>query len=151
MGFCSIRLLWSLNWLWPGDFIYWHRSGSTLVQVMAGCLTAPSHYLNQCWLPIIIGVFTFKITAASFKSQWVDKLSQSKKYAYFQGSFCVRPAYGTRSYIVTSSLIGWVHKQNDPCTWKDILFILCSLFQGSSSSYAIKKKDELERVAKSNR
>ena len=29
-----------------------HRSGSTLVQVMACCLTAPSHYLNQCWLII---------------------------------------------------------------------------------------------------
>ena len=28
------------------------RSGSTLVQVMACCLTAPSHYLNQCWLII---------------------------------------------------------------------------------------------------
>ena len=26
-----------------------------------------------------------------------------------------------------------------------------SIFQGSSNSYAIKKKDELERVAKSNR
>ena len=24
--------------------------GSTLAQVMACCLTAPSHYLNQCWL-----------------------------------------------------------------------------------------------------
>ena len=24
------------------------RSGSTLAQVMACCLTAPSHYLNQC-------------------------------------------------------------------------------------------------------
>ena len=24
--------------------------GSTLVQEMAWCLTAPSHYLNQCWL-----------------------------------------------------------------------------------------------------
>ena len=26
---------------------------STLVQVMAWCLVAPSHYLNQCWLLII--------------------------------------------------------------------------------------------------
>ena len=26
--------------------------GSTLAQVMACCLTAPSHYLNQCW-PVI--------------------------------------------------------------------------------------------------
>ena len=29
--------------IWPG---------STLAQVMAWCLTAPSHYLNQCWLLI---------------------------------------------------------------------------------------------------
>ena len=28
------------------------RSGSTLAQVTACCLTAPSHYLNQCWLII---------------------------------------------------------------------------------------------------
>ena len=27
-----------------------YRSGSSLAQVMACCLTAPSHYLNQCWL-----------------------------------------------------------------------------------------------------
>ena len=35
-----------------GHAIWWHTSGSTLVQVMACCLTAPSHYLNQCWLII---------------------------------------------------------------------------------------------------
>ena len=35
--------------LWPSDAIWW-QSGSTLAQVMACCLTAPSHYLNQCWL-----------------------------------------------------------------------------------------------------
>ena len=28
------------------------RSGSALAQVMACCLMAPSHYLNQCWLII---------------------------------------------------------------------------------------------------
>ena len=38
--------------LWPNDAIWWQRSGSTLAQVMACCLTAPSHYLNQCWLTI---------------------------------------------------------------------------------------------------
>ena len=38
--------------LWPGDAIWWHRTRSTLAQVMARCLTAPSHYLNQCWLII---------------------------------------------------------------------------------------------------
>ena len=41
-----------INSLWPSDAIWWQRTGSTLVQVMACCLTAPSHYLNQCWLSI---------------------------------------------------------------------------------------------------
>ena len=34
----------------PSDAIWRHRFGSTLAQVMACCLMAPSHYLNQCWL-----------------------------------------------------------------------------------------------------
>ena len=41
-----------VNSLWPSDAIWRQRSGSTLAQVMACCLTAPSHYLNQCWLII---------------------------------------------------------------------------------------------------
>ena len=41
-----------LNSLWPSDAIWWQISESTLAQVMACCLTAPSHYLNQCWLII---------------------------------------------------------------------------------------------------
>ena len=40
------------NSLWPSDAIWQHRCGSTLAQVMACCMTAPSHYLNQCWLII---------------------------------------------------------------------------------------------------
>ena len=42
----------TINSLWPSDAIWRHRSGSTLAQVMACYLTAPSHYLNQCWLII---------------------------------------------------------------------------------------------------
>ena len=38
------------NSFWPSDAIWRHRSGSTLVKVMACCLTPPGHYLNQCWL-----------------------------------------------------------------------------------------------------
>ena len=41
-----------VNSLGPSDAIWHCRSWSTLVQVMAYCLTAPSHYLNQCWLII---------------------------------------------------------------------------------------------------
>ena len=38
--------------LWLSDTIWWQRSGSTLAQVMACYLRAPSHYRNQCWLII---------------------------------------------------------------------------------------------------
>ena len=40
------------NPLLPSDAICQHKSGSTLAQVMACCLMAPSHYLDQCWLVI---------------------------------------------------------------------------------------------------
>ena len=40
---------------WLSDAIWRHRSGSTLAQVMACCLSAPSSYLNQCWLIIKYG------------------------------------------------------------------------------------------------
>ena len=50
---------WVKSWpqwvksLRPGDAICWHITGLTLAQVMACCLAAPSHYLNQCWFVII--------------------------------------------------------------------------------------------------
>ena len=34
--------------LWLSDTTWW-QAGSTLAQVMACCLMAPSHNLNQCW------------------------------------------------------------------------------------------------------
>ena len=59
-----------INSLWPSDAIWRQRSGSTLTQVMAYCLTAPSHYLNQCWLIISkvqwylsVGTFTTDTSA----------------------------------------------------------------------------------------
>ena len=42
----------NFNSLWPRDAICQQISGSTLAQVMACCLMAPSHNLNQCWLII---------------------------------------------------------------------------------------------------
>ena len=41
-----------INSLWPIDAIWRQGCGSALAQVMAFCLTSPSHYLNQCWLII---------------------------------------------------------------------------------------------------
>ena len=46
-----IRHHWG-NSLRPNDTIRRHTSGSTLAQIVASCLMAPSHYLNQCWLII---------------------------------------------------------------------------------------------------
>ena len=37
----------SVNPLGLSDAKWWHRSGSTLAQAMAWCLTAANHYLNQ--------------------------------------------------------------------------------------------------------
>ena len=42
----------TFNSLWPSDNIWRHKSGSTLAQLMAWCLTAPSYHPNQCWLII---------------------------------------------------------------------------------------------------
>ena len=44
--------LWTsyfINSSWPSEAIWRNRSGSTLVQVMAWCHQAPSHYMNHCW------------------------------------------------------------------------------------------------------
>ena len=45
-------LLFVFNTSWSIDAIVRHRSESKLAQVMVCCLTAPNHYLNQCWLII---------------------------------------------------------------------------------------------------
>ena len=45
-------ILFCFNSLWPSDAIWPYRYWSTLAQVMACCLMAPSHYLNQCRLII---------------------------------------------------------------------------------------------------
>ena len=51
------KVQWNLiNSLWPSYVIWQHMSGSTLAQVMAWCLMASSHYLNQCLLLLIMRV-----------------------------------------------------------------------------------------------
>ena len=52
-----------------------HGTWSTLVQVMACCLMAPSHYLNQCWL-IIKGVL-WHLSETNFKNtrmKWIRNI-----------------------------------------------------------------------------
>ena len=56
MGFDVITL--TTNPSWSSDAIRLHKSVSTSLQVMACCLTAPSHYLNLYWL-MVEGVFWY--------------------------------------------------------------------------------------------
>ena len=100
-----------INSLWPGDAIWWHGTRSTLAQVMACCLTAPSHYLNQCWLIISevpwhssMGIIlrrcedtnqwnkiencSFKMASWSPRGQWVNTLMRAEQNGqYFKMSF----------------------------------------------------------------
>ena len=43
--------IWFINSVWLSEAI-WPRRSSTLAQIMACCLAALSHYLDQCWLII---------------------------------------------------------------------------------------------------
>ena len=62
-----VRPLWMIiNSLGPSDAIWRQRSWSTLAQVMAGCLTTPSHYMNQCWL--IISKVEWHLSKGKFTS-----------------------------------------------------------------------------------
>ena len=83
---------WLINSLWTSDVICRRRSLSTSAQVMACCLTVPSHYLNQCWRiiheilwhsfegnvclnihdinpQIVCEIYTFQITSGSLRKK----------------------------------------------------------------------------------
>ena len=53
--------------LCPSDAIWWHRSGSTLAQLMVWCLMASSHYLNQ--------LGPMKITRRKFHKRYLSHKS----------------------------------------------------------------------------
>ena len=60
-----------LNLLWSSD-ICRHRTGSTLAEVMACCLEATSHYLNQYWLTIskVLGLYSLSGKTSYRKISW---------------------------------------------------------------------------------
>ena len=60
--------------LGPNDAVWWQRSWSTLAQVMACCLTAPSHYLKQCWFAVS------KIHWHSFESVFYQKFFEHPSF-----------------------------------------------------------------------
>ena len=102
---CILGLMcFGINSSQPAWWCYWcHRSGSTMSHVMACCLMAPSHYLDQC-LFIIDEVlwhspegnfmrdtqavflwyegenYKFHNTTASSRDQWVKLLTKPWSY-----------------------------------------------------------------------
>ena len=112
---------------------WWQRSGSTLDHIMTCCLTALSHYLNQCWLLIGevlwyssesnvtandlaiflypgFGNYAFQITVTSPRDQCVNaNLNLSEfglSYDLFQGD-C-----RTYSYVAALSCDGHPNWEN---------------------------------------
>ena len=90
-------IFYHINSLWPSDTELNHRFRSTLVQLMACCLMAQSHCLNQCWLLISevlwhspesnftvsaqasylynqLENYIYKITATFPTAQWVNEI-----------------------------------------------------------------------------
>ena len=75
-----------INSLIPGDALWHLENLSTLVQVKAWCLTAPSHYLNHCWVIIINEVLRDSLEGILFIREYqntVPILKTSLKFAPF--------------------------------------------------------------------
>ena len=99
------------NSLWPSDTIWRHRSGSTLAQVMACCLTAPSHYLNQCWL--IINKVQWHSSEHNYtRDTSAPKIKISLKMTYLKFHLNLPGANELRWVFVTDS----VYCNIPPCT-----------------------------------
>ena len=86
---CVKCLSYIIDSLWPSDTISRQRYGSTLSQVMACCVTAPSHYLNQCWL-IMIAVqwhsYSCNFTRVAFAIS-ITKVCMKMTYLKFYSNF----------------------------------------------------------------
>ena len=75
------------NPLGPSDAIWRHKSGSTLAQVMTCCLTAPSHYLNQCWLIISKVEWHLMASSQEMPQPSITEIICKIKYLNFHSNF----------------------------------------------------------------
>ena len=136
--------------------IHWKTcSWSTLVQVIACCLTTPSHYLNQCW-PIINEVqkhsfqgssngnypdtspcggfhyHTIKITATFTRGQWVNSLSPEVCGWHFEYVNILRPRQNGRHFPdYISNACSWIkmYEYRLRFHWSVFLRVKLTIFQ----------------------
>ena len=99
----------AVNSLRPSDAIWRQWSWTTLAQVMACCLTAPSHYLNQCWL-ITRGVL-WHTSESSFAG-----IAQGIDSGYeFEKDILKNIFKSPRGQWVNAAIVSWIHHVS--ATW----------------------------------
>ena len=121
-----------INSLWPSDAIRRQETESTLAQVMACCLTAPSHYLNQWWLIISkvlwhssegIIVRRYQSVKQDWKLHFLDRtqMSQGPMSWYYH-------AFNIKLWITAGMTLSWYLYECIPltntwlmCQYKDCL------------------------------
>ena len=84
---------------------YGPRSGSTLAQVMACCLKAPSHYLNQCWLIINSQEITQLGNSAINHWNYLENKVPKISFKFPRGQWVKIPSKYTEAPTATSP--GW--------------------------------------------
>ena len=87
------------NSLKLSDVIKRHRTWSTVIHVMACCLTAPSHYLNQCWSVIS------KLPRRSSKGLIIRSLEDANKEITIEICIFKIVPRSTRDWWTNSKLI----------------------------------------------
>ena len=109
----------TINPLYPSDAIWDHRTWSTLVQVMAWCLRAPSHYLNQCWL-------TMKSGHIHLRACLFSKSSLARLQEFWNSSICLyeinrknlfKSTCPSGSFTCPGPLRSGNYGNGEPCTW----------------------------------
>ena len=114
------------NPLWPSDAIWRQRTGSTSAQVMACCLMAPSHYLNQCWLIIS------EVQWHSYSGNYTRDASTTNHYILFENyTFKISFNFPRGQWV-------------NPFKSHSIVMVIMNVFWGSyghlhSSRYLIRK------------
>ena len=81
-----MAMIWWTNSLWPSGAIWRHRFMSALAQVMVCCLSAPSPYLNQCWLLICEFLWRSSDSNLTVSAQTSYSIILLKLLPYFPGA-----------------------------------------------------------------
>ena len=150
-GMCSLYIwkcpgIWCWKWnyccmlnsLWPSDAIWWQRSGSILTEViMACCLTAPRHYLNQCWLRIRCSVVSASV---QFHNSLFGNISSRRLYfkitaTFPRGQWVEHRNTNYRNMRLVNVAIGRIRNVSGSKNWGNIFSFFCSFLAATKQLY----------------